>query len=223
MKNNLKNKIEYCGLNYNAEIRKISIINIAFLLIGIGLYFVLKEVRYIVSLVLLLLTIDYLLISNYSTKMKQLDEEREDEFITVISYFKVFISNKNNVYQSFVKTIPYCNDWMKDVISNFLKDIDNDKTVQPFVNFATNFKAKIVTNIMLSIFSMVDQGESFDQISQFQIVFEQLEKSRKLEKLDKKQRSLSSLASLPLIGAAGMTVALTISVVSIIGDLVNVI
>ena len=76
---------------------------------------------------------------------------------------------------------------------------------------------------MLSIFSMVDQGESFEQINQFQIIFEQLEKSKRIEKLDKKQRSLSTLASLPLIGAAGMTITLTISVILIIGDLVNVI
>ena len=223
MKNNLKTKIEYCGLNYNSEVRKIGIINAVFVLATVAVFLFLKDIRYVVSLVLLLLTFDYLLISNYSTKMKQLDEEREDEFVTVISYFEVFISNKNNVYQSFMKTIPYCSDWMKDIISNFLKDIDNDKTVQPFVNFANNFKTKIVTNIMLSIFSMVDQGESFEQINQFQIIFEQLEKSKRIEKLDKKQRSLSTLASLPLIGAAGMTITLTISVILIIGDLVNVI
>ena len=76
---------------------------------------------------------------------------------------------------------------------------------------------------MLSIYTMVDQGESFEQINQFQILFEQLQKSKRIENLEKKQRSLSILASLPLVGAAGMTIALTISVIQIIGDLVNVI
>ena len=223
MKNSLRNKIEYCGLNYKSEIRKLVLINLIYAISSIVIYFIFKEIRYLISLVLILLTIDYLLISNYSTKMKQLDEEREDEFVTVISYFEVFISNKNNVYQSFVKTIQYCSDWMKDIVSNFLKEIDGDKTVQPFINFANNFKLKIVTNIMLSIFTMVDQGESFEQINQFQILFEQLQKSKNIEKLEKKQRSLSILASLPLVGAAGMTITLTISVIQIIGDLVNVI
>lgn len=223
MKNALRNKIEYCGLNYKIEIRKIFFINLICAISSIVIYFIFKEIRYLIFLVLLVLTIDYLLISNYSTKAKQLDEEREDEFVTIISYFEVFISNKNNVYQSFVKTIQYCTDWMKDIVSNFLKEIDGDKTVQPFINIANNFKLKIVTNIMLSIFTMVDQGESFEQINNFQIIFEQLLKSKKLEKLEKKQRSLSILASLPLVGAAGMTITLTISVIQIIGDLVNVI
>ena len=223
MKNSLKSKIEYCGLNYKTETTKLALINVGLLLISGVAYLIFKELNYLIYISLLQLTLDYLLLSNYSTKMKQLDEERENEFVTIISYFEVFISNKNNVYQSFCKLVQYSSDWMKDLITNFVKEIDSDKTVQPFINFANNFKPKIISNIMLSIFTMVDQGESFEQINQFQILFEQLLKSKKLENLEKKQRSLSVLASLPLIGAAGMTITLTISVISIIGDLVNVI
>ena len=223
MKNKLKKQIEYCGLNYSSEIRKIILLNIICLIAALITYFFTKNISLIISFSALVLVINYQIVSNYSAKVKLLDEERENEFVTIISYFEIFISNKNNVYQSFSKTIPYCSDWMKDVMSNFLKDIDGDKTIQPFINFANNFKIKIVTNIMLSIYTMVDQGESFEQINQFQILFEQLQKSKRIENLEKKQRSLSILASLPLVGAAGMTIALTISVIQIIGDLVNVI
>ena len=223
MKNKLKKQIEYCGLNYSSEIRKIILLNIISLIVALITYFFYRNISLIISFSALVLVINYQIVSNYSAKVKLLDEERENEFVTIISYFEIFISNKNNVYQSFSKTIPYCSDWMKDVMSNFLKDIDGDKTIQPFINFANNFKIKIVTNIMLSIYTMVDQGESFEQINQFQILFEQLQKSKRIENLEKKQRSLSILASLPLVGAAGMTIALTISVIQIIGDLVNVI
>ena len=223
MKNKLKKQIEYCGLNYSSEIRKIILLNIISLIAALITYFFTKNISLIISFSALVLVINYQIVSNYSAKVKLLDEERENEFVTIISYFEIFISNKNNVYQSFSKTIPYCSDWMKDVMSNFLKDIDGDKTIQPFINFANNFKIKIATNIMLSIYTMVDQGESFEQINQFQILFEQLQKSKRIENLEKKQRSLSILASLPLVGAAGMTIALTISVIQIIGDLVNVI
>lgn len=223
MKNKLKSQIEYCGLNYSSEMRKLVLINIVSIIAALAFFFLTKQINIVVSVSLLALVIDYLIISNYSTKVKLLDEERENEFVTIISYFEIFISNGNNVYQAFTKTIPYCSDWMKDIMSNLLKDIDGDKTIQPFINFANNFKLKIVTNIMLSIYTMVDQGESFEQINQFQILFEQLQKSKRIENLEKKQRSLSILASLPLVGAAGMTITLTISVIQIIGELVNVI
>ena len=223
MKNKLKSQIEYCGLNYVSEIRKLIILNVVSGLTALIFLLLIKQTSLTISICLLVLVINYLIISNYSSKVKLLDEERENEFVTIISYFEIFISNGNNVYQAFSKTIPYCSDWMKDIMSNLLKDIDGDKTIQPFINFANNFKLKIVTNIMLSIYTMVDQGESFEQINQFQLLFEQLQKSKRIENLEKKQRSLSILASLPLVGAAGMTVTLTISVISIIGDLINVI
>ena len=223
MKNFLRDKIEYCGLNYSTEIRKIVFINVILAFLGVALYIFTKNSTNIIFYSFFQLVLNYLLLSNYSSKIKELDDDRENEFVTVISYFEVFISNKNNVYQSFSKTIPYCSDWMKDIISNFLREIDNDKTIQPFINFSNNFKTKIVTNIMLSIYTMVDQGESFEQINQFQILFEQFQKSKKMENLEKKQRSLSILASLPLIGAGGITLMLTFSVISIIGDLINVV
>ena len=223
MKNKLKSQIEYCGLNYASEIRKLIILNVVAGIAASVFALLTKQLTITISICLIVLIINYLIISNYSSKVKLLDEERENEFVTIISYFEIFISNGNNVYQAFAKTIPYCSDWMKDLMSNFLKDIDGDKTIQPFINFANNFKIKIVTNIMLSIYTMVDQGESFEQINQFQILFEQLQESKRIENLEKKQRSLSILASLPLVGAAGMTITLTISVIQIIGDLVNVI
>lgn len=222
MKNNLRDKIEYCGLNYRTELIKFVCLNVLFLGVAAAIYFLKFDFKYVIFLFLFQLVLDYLLLSNYSDKVKKLDNERDDEFVTVLSYFEIFINNKNNVYQSFNKIIPYCSEWMKDVISNFLKDIDKDKTVQPFVNFAKNFKVKIATNIMLSIFTMVDQGESYEQMTQFQLIFEQLYKTKQIENLEKKKRSLSSLASLPLVGAAGITILLTISVISVIGELMNV-
>lgn len=223
MKSKFKSKIEYCGLNYKTEIRKLVLINLGFVVLDIAFFFLTNNLTYIFATSLFQLVVDYLFISNYSSKAKVIDEERENEFVTVISYFEIFITNKNNVYQSFNKVISYCSDWMKDAVSRLLKEIDEDKSVQPFINFANNFKTKITTNIMLSIYTMVDQGESFEQINQFQIIFEQLLKSKQIENLEKKQRNLSILASLPLIGAGGITIVLTIAIISIIGDLINVI
>ena len=223
MKNTLKNKIEYCGLNYKTEISKLIVINVIFSLINAVIYYLQRDVQYAIFIGLFQLLADYLFLSNYSTKIRILEEKREDEFVTIISYFEIFITNKNNVYQSFNKVIQYSSTWMKDVISKLLQDIDKDKTVQPFIDFANNFKMKIATNIMLSIYTMVEQGESFEQINNFQLVFEELLKTKKLDNLDKKKRSLSVLASLPLAGAGLITIVLTIGIISIIGDLINVI
>ena len=76
---------------------------------------------------------------------------------------------------------------------------------------------------MLSIYQMVDQGENSEQLMQFNIIFDELSKSRNKEMVEQKDKSLSSMSTFPLIGAGMITVTLTISILSILGDLINVI
>ena len=100
-----------------------------------------------------------------------MQEEREDEFISLVSYFQVFINNGINVYQSFKSLINYSSTWMSEQISELIEEIDKDKTVQPFINFANKFVSPIVANVMVSIYQMVDQGDSREQLNQFTIFF----------------------------------------------------
>ena len=223
MKNSFKEIVEFVGLSYKKEILRILIINLLFI-VGIALlYFFLNNLVYSLIAVLGLLVIDYLLFSRYKEKKNYMLKERENELIAIISYFEVYLQNKNNVYQSFNLLIPFCSPWMKDKIETFLKEIDDDKTVQPFINFANNFKQLASHSLMLSIYQMVDQGESTEQLKQFNIIFDELARNRNKEMIEQKERALANMSSYPLVGAGLITVALTISILSLLGDLINVI
>ena len=76
---------------------------------------------------------------------------------------------------------------------------------------------------MISIYQMVDQGESGEQLNQFTIFFSQLSKQHQKAMIDKKERSLSSVDMLPLVGTGGITILLIISILFILGDVINVI
>ena len=112
---------------------------------------------------------------------------------------------------------------MKDKIENFLKEIDSDKSVQPFVNFANNFTQLSSHSLMLSIYQMVDQGENSHQLEQFDVVFEELARNRNREMMEQKEKSLSNMSTFPLVGAGLITITLTISILSILGDLMDVV
>ena len=123
MKNNFKDTIEFVGLSYKKEILKIILVNIAFLG-GIAiLYFVFDYLIYVIVAAIALMAIDYLLLSRYKDKKNLILKAREDELIAIISYFEIYLQNKNNVYQSFNLLIPFCSLWMKDmrkrIISQF--------------------------------------------------------------------------------------------------------
>ena len=223
MKNNFKDTIEFVGLSYKKEILKITLVNIVFLG-GIAiLYFVFDYLIYVIVAAIALMAIDYLLLSRYKDKKNLILKAREDELIAIISYFEIYLQNKNNVYQSFNLLIPFCSLWMKDKIETFLKEIDKDKTVQPFINFANNFKHLASHSLMLSIYQMVEQGESFEQLTQFNVIYDELAKNRNKELIEQKERSLANMSTFPLAGAGLITVTLTISILSLLGDLINVI
>lgn len=223
MKNKLKDTIEFSGLSYGKEMSKIVLLNIVLLMSGTALYLFFKNIIYSMFVLIFIAVIDYVLLSRYNDKKKVIIKNRENELITIISYFDVYIRNNNNVYQCFLLLIPYCSHWMKGRIEELIKDIDKDKTVQPFVSFANNFKNIAIQSLMLSIYQMIDQGESPEQLAHFSLLFDEISKNRNKETVEQKNKSLSNMAVFPLMGAGLITVVLTISILTILGDLIDVI
>ena len=223
MKNKLKDTIEFVGLSYRKEILKIVLISLALLISAALMLYFLKNIIYTIMILIALVVVDYMLLTRYNDKKKMLIKARENELITLITYFEVYIRNKNNVYQSFNLLIPYCSSWMKDKIETLLKEIDSDKSVQPFVNFANNFEQLSSHSLLLSIYQMVDQGESSEQLAQFDVIFDEIARNRHKEMKEQKEKSLSNMSTFPLRGAGAITVVLTISIISVLGDLMNVI
>ena len=223
MKNSLKETIEFVGLSYTKEMLKIIVLNLLVLGSVALIYFLLNNVVVSIFILIALIVIDYFLLSRFNDKKKALLKSRENELIAIISYFEVYVQNKNNVYQSFNMLIPYCSSWMKDKIEVLLKEIDEDKTVQPFVNFASNFHQLSTHSLMLSIYQMVDQGENTHQLKQFDVIFTELARNRNREMMEQKSNSLANMSTFPLIGAGLITITLTMSILSILGDLINVV
>ena len=223
MKNNLKETIEFVGLSYKKEITKVILVTIIFLLGAVAIYFLFSNLIYVIFTLLGLAVVDYLLLSRFKDKKNALVKSRENELIAIISYFEVYVRNKNNVYQSFNLLTAYCSPWMKDKIETFLKEIDEDKSVQPFINFANNFQQLASHSLMLSIYQMVDQGEDSTQLAQFDVIFDELARNRNKEMMEQKEKSLANTSTFPLIGAGMITITLTISILSILGDLMNVV
>ena len=70
---------------------------------------------------------------------------------------------------------------------------------------------------------MIDEGESGNHMLQFSILFDQLSNSQHKARLDKKEKSLGGLSSFPLLGAGLITLLITFGIITIMGDMINVI
>ena len=223
MKRTFKDRLSALGLSYQKELLIISLIAIVFIAITLVIILILKEI-YIALIALAFGVVAlYLYISRYRTMEKNNEKENVDELISLLSYFEIFISNGNNVYTSFKMLLPYCGQYLYDAVSSLLNQIDVDKTVGPYITFATKFNNRVVDSLMLSIYQMVDNGENAIELTEFDLLFNNIKNKNQEELIDSHQKSLDSLNTFPLIGAGAITIILSISIISIIGDYINVI
>ncbi len=223
MKRTLKERIEALGLSFQKEMLILLVIIIFTLILTVVSYILLKDI--IIPLITLGLgvVIVYFYLSRYSSLEKKKEKDKVEEFISLLSYFEVFISNGNNVYTSFRNLLSYSSSDLQEEIETLLNQIDVDKTVGPFINFASKFNNRTIESLMLSIYQMVDNGENNGEMTEFNVIFANFKEKHLSYIIEGKKKSLDSLGSFPLVGAGAITLILSISIISIIGDFVNVI
>ena len=212
----------FISANKTKELIKIAATNALIIAAAVTLTIFLKQIMIAFVGVVSVVIVNYLIFNNYLDKEKAILDEREHEFIAIISYFQFFITNSYNVYQAFQSLVAYSSPWMEEQIQSLIIEIDNDKSVKPFINFANKFKNNVAGNVMMSIYQMVDEGENGLHMYQFNSLFQQLSKSQQIELIDAKERNMGSISSFPLIGAGAITVLLTFGIISVMGEMINV-
>lgn len=221
--NKLKSLIELVGLNYKKEMIKLVTINVTIIICAVLALLFFRQTFVLVLIISFLVLANYFFLSSYSTRRKILEREHNEEFIALMSYFQTFVTNRNNVYQCFNKLLEFSSYWMKERIERFLTSVDTDKSVKPYVDFASHFSLGIAKNVMLSIYQMIDQGESSTQLMQFSYLFQNMSESHHAELKERKVKSLGSVTAFPLAGAGAIVIILSISIISVVGEMVNVI
>ena len=223
MKKSFKDRVSSLGLSYQKEMTVIVLLFLISFSITLILLLFLKEIYIALIALASGVALIYFYVSRYKTMESKMEQDHINELISVLSYFEIFLSNGNNVYNSFRMLIPYCSDYLKDAIELLINQIDVDKTVGPYINFANKFDSRIVDSLMLSIYQMVDNGENLMEMTEFDLLFNNVKNKYQEELIDSKKKSLDSLNSFPLIGAGAITIMLSICIISLIGDYINVI
>lgn len=221
--NKLKNTIEEINLDYKKEKTKIILLNVFCIALVLAFVLLVNHSLMIIALSFFLIALlNYFLINQYDAKRRNLIKNRNDQFIQAINYFQIYLKNKYNVYQSFYKLKEYVSPWMQNKIDQLLLEIDKDKSIQPFIKFANHFTLKIASNIMISIYQMVDEGFSSEQLNHFTILFSQTSQNMKLEKRKNKEKSFDFALTLPTISAGIITMILALTIISVMGEMINV-
>lgn len=220
--NKIKEYFVSLHLDYKKELAKLIVSNTLILIICSFAIIYFKQVIFILVGVMILVLLNYFFFSSYKNQQKQNIMNHDEEFVTIINYFQLFIKNKYNVYQSLNAIINYASLWMQEQLTALLRGIDEDKSVKPYITFAKKFNQEIIENVMVSIYQMVDEGENEMTMLQFHHLFAQMQQSYQAGLIDKKEKSMSGLSTFPLVGAGSLTILLMFGIITLMGEMVSV-
>ena len=217
----LKEKMLYLGLNPKRELMVILISNLVLLLAAILLFIFLKQFTYPVICLVCILAFDFVFLGRYGRQIESKNIENLQEFSVLFGYFRIYIHNGFSVYSALKELLNFASSTLETNIRNLLAEIDQDKSVQPFINFGKKFNEIIVEEMMISIYQMIDDGESSDYLIQFELIFDKFSELLYQRLLRAKNSKLGTLSSAPLVGACFLMIVLTVGVISILGDVIN--
>lgn len=214
-------KIKFLGLSVKREFIILGIADFLFLAISAVCGILLKNLLFLAfgAGIAVVFTIFYF--SRYGSRIDKIDNDNLKEFCYLFGFFRIYIKNGYNVYNALKEISNFASENLKNFLDELLSEIDNDKSLQPFVNFSKNFKEILVEEIMISIYQMIDDGEQSNYLNQFELIFDKFSEVMNEQNLRNKDKNLGTLSAAPLVGSCFLIITITVGIVSVLGEVIN--
>lgn len=192
-------------------------------LVGLGIYYLLVKAEMMISIFPFFgaVVFSYALLQYSFGSKKREEVALEKEFVHIFGFFETYLRNRVPVYSALNQLIAYASDSMADKIRTLIEEIDQNKTVEPYIHFAENFSSLAIKEVMISIYLLVEQGENDLYLRQFSTLFSSFSKEEKKMHREKRIASLSNLHFFPLVGSAITMIMITIGIMNAIGGIMN--
>ena len=166
--------------------------------------------------------LEYFHLTRYQKAEKLRMAKATDEFVEAFTYFSIYVGNGANVYHALEKTSALSKENVRPLFQELLSEIDADKSLLPYLHFASHFSSLSVKEVMLSVYQMVEQGGGEENLRRFQTLFGRFSEERHRLNKAKQIETLGNFSSLPLIGSGITMLMLTAALVEIMGGFYHV-
>lgn len=221
MFNKLKERVSALHISFNKEIVRFAIISVVIVVGFVVIILLTKRFALFIVLTMVMIAFSYLYFSRYKSIEKKQKQQDLIEFVNLFTFFRIYLKNGFGVYSSLKEIASFANQSLKEKLEILISQIDEDKSVVPFVNFAHHFDELIVEEMMISIYQMIDDGSDSNYLIQFELIFDKFSELLHTRELNAKDKSLSNLASSSLVGSAYLIIMITVGVVTLIGEMLN--
>ena len=219
--NKLKERLIRLNMSLNKEFVRYFII-LVLLVVGFVVAALISKTNIlfiILGAVVVLYT--YFYFTRYKSIEKKIRRANLVEFAHLFTFFRMFLKNGYGVYSSLKEISAFANQNLKDLLAKLLQEIDEDKTITPYMNFAHNFDELIVEEMMVSIYQMVEEGSDSNYLTQFELIFDKFSDILHNEQIAAKDRALGSISTSSVIGSAYLIILIAMGVINLLGVMFN--
>lgn len=170
----------------------------------------------------LLIIISYMIIiilkKNETSKItKKIKEKKEYEFANTLGYLLVFLENNFNVYQSLQMAMSFTKDILVDDIDTLINEIDLDKSITPYQNFANKFESNIVYQVVMMIYQLDINGYDAKYLNNFPNLINNLKQSRIENMINSRKMNMSFMTVVPIIALLIVVFVLIFNILIYVG------
>ena len=215
----LKEKINFLNKNYKTEITRLLIIDFLICSSFIFLIIYSKNLLILVYFFGILVVFNFFYLSRYQRIINKNNANLINEFINTFSYFRIYISNNMNAYNAFKEVSKYSSPFIKTKLLVLLDEIDEDKSLKPYMNFAKNFNNKKVEEVMIAIYEMVNEGNSENYLNQFTSVFTSFKARVEKTNQEKRFSKFNLINAMSMGGMMLIMILIMLSIVNMVGEI----
>lgn len=215
---------EFCKRNKLVAKQEAIIISIMFI-VFIIITALLSIFMNILTAIFLSLLLALILIFGYKFRldMRKLNMKKilNNDFMLMFTFLKMYVSNGIGVFTSFKKCLNNYNDDFKEILQDFINEIEEDKSIQPYIKLSSKFKVKNSKEILVSLYQMQHNGISSKQFNSFILIFDSIRRQEDEMKEKAFNKKCANLSMLPLIGAGLFTLIIMYGVILVMGMVIS--
>lgn len=215
----LKEKINFLNKNYKTEITRLLIIDFLICSSFIFLIIYSKNLLILVYFFGILVVFNFFYLTRYQRIINKNNANLINDFINTFSYFRIYISNNMNAYNAFKEVSKYSSPFIKTKLLVLLDEIDEDKSLKPYMNFAKNFNNKKVEEVMIAIYEMVNEGNSENYLNQFTSVFTSFKARVEKTNQEKRFSKFNLINAMSMGGMMLIMILIMLSIVNMVGEI----
>lgn len=203
------------------EIITLAIINVVGIAAIVASFILTANYLLPISLVIFLALGNYLVITNPKKKEEEKQSALSSEFIRIFDYFSIYIKSGVPVYHALEETVQYASPEMREHLLKLIRDIDEDKTVTPYIEFSNCLNTLESKQVLISIYKMSIEGGDESYINQFNFLFETILEEERKQELLRLEKRLNTTCYLPLAGSGLTMLLIVVGIINVMGGLIS--